>query len=306
MPCYRPLSAWRPPNGGRLAFSEPWRAGHGFTPLEVPCGQCIGCRLEYSRVWALRCMHEAGFHEQNCFVTLTYSPEALPANGTLVKAHFQDFMKRLRERIKPHRVRYFHCGEYGEKLGRPHYHALFFGYDFPDKTLWQKRGSFSVWRSALLEECWSHGQCEIGSLTFQSAAYVARYVVKKVTGDAAAVHYSVVDADGVVTLRLPEYVTMSRNPGIGSTWSLRYMARAIERGFIWVNGVKSGIPRYYLDQFHQFSVARGDRRALGEYQERVEVRALSRSEDNTVERLADREEVTSRRVERLFRKVGSS
>lgn len=133
-----------------------------FTPsrgakfIQLPCGQCIGCRLAHSRDWATRCVHEAHMHDHNCFITLTYSPENLPEGGTLVRKHFTDFMKRLRKALSVDdiSIRFFGCGEYGSKLERPHYHAIIFGYDFPDKTL-HKAGRFNLFRSSLLERCWT-------------------------------------------------------------------------------------------------------------------------------------------------------
>ncbi len=187
-------------------------------------------------------MHEASGHEANAFITLTYSDEFLPPGGSLVKADFQLFMKRLRKAIAPDRVRFFHCGEYGAELSRPHYHALLFGHDFSDKVLWADRGSGPVWRSSLLERLWPYGLSEIGSVTFESAAYVARYVTKKVTGRLADDYY-VDRSTGVV--REPEYATMSRRPGIGHAWLERFHGDVYPSDEVISRGRSAKPPRYY-------------------------------------------------------------
>ena len=119
----------------------------------MPCGQCIGCRLERSRQWAIRCVHEASLWPDNCFVTLTFDDDNIISSGSLVKADFQKFMKRLRKRFGKG-VRYFHCGEYGDLLGRPHHHACLFNFSFPDRYLWSSSGGVNLYRSPTLEELW--------------------------------------------------------------------------------------------------------------------------------------------------------
>ena len=137
MPCYSPLTAYKgkSTDSGKMCLSFKRSEGlfGSFSAINLPCGQCIGCRLERSRQWAVRCMHEASLHDENSFLTLTYSDENLPPGGSLHLPDFQNFMKRLRKSIAPKRVRFYHCGEYGDILSRPHYHALLFGYDFDDR-----------------------------------------------------------------------------------------------------------------------------------------------------------------------------
>lgn len=193
MPCYSPLDAWRPdPSTGskKLIFVyHPARCAGPTPDLQVPCGQCVGCRLERSRQWAVRCVHEASLYTDNCFVTLTYNDDFLPEDRSLHYRHFQLFMKRLRKRHGDG-VRFYMCGEYGEKQGRPHYHACLFNFRFSDMRLWQERNGVKLYRSAELERLWPFGFCSVGEVTFESAAYVARYIMKKVTGDAAESHYT--------------------------------------------------------------------------------------------------------------------
>ena len=146
--------------------------------------------------------------DRNCFVTLTYNDEHLPANGSLNKRDITLFLKRLRKRYGKG-IRYYQCGEYGELLSRPHHHAILFNHDFEDKQLWSVRGGVRLYRSASLEQLWPYGYSTIGDVTFESAAYVARYVVKKITGEREGEHYRG---------KMPEFATMSRRPGIGRGW----------------------------------------------------------------------------------------
>jgi len=253
MPCYFPLQAWRTGRLGSadraIVFKRPKVESADMFPLKLPCGQCVGCRLERSRQWAVRCMHEASLYERNCFITLTYDDAHSPDDGGLVQADFQKFMKRLRKDANRSGIRYFHCGEYGDRYGRPHYHACLFDYDFDDKVHFRTtpRGDV-LYRSPVLERLWPYGHSMIGSVTFESAAYVARYVMKKVTGKAADEHY-VDKSTGV--LREPEYVTMSRGSksigtgGIGKGWFQKYKLDINPRDYAVVRGVKQRPPRYY-------------------------------------------------------------
>lgn len=237
-----------------MACYHPWQRDlKDGLRQRLPCGQCIGCRLERSRQWAVRMMHEASLHDENCFVTLTYDDMHLPLDGSLDKTAFPVFMRKLRKRgVK---ARYFHCGEYGER-GRPHYHACIFGFSFPDKVPWTSRNGIPVHRSALLEECWSAGLSEIGSLTFESAAYVARYVTKKITGSQAAKHYERVDPfTGEMYQLEPEFATMSRNPGIGRGWFEKFGSEVFPHDEVIVRGVPARPPRYYDQQLSEDDLA---------------------------------------------------
>lgn len=245
MPCFSPLQGFRGVNGG-LTFARHLSTG---LPMQTTCGRCIGCRLERSRQWAVRCMHEASLYEDNCFITLTYSDDYLPAFGSLEVRAFQLFMKRLRRRVD-RKVRFYHCGEYGDELGRPHYHALLFGMDFADKYPWAERSGNVAWRSADLESLWKFGQSEIGSVTFESAAYVARYITKKITGKAAEDHYRRVDVlTGEISQIQPEYSTMSRRPGIGRGWIEKFVSDVYPSDEVISRGRPAKPPRYYDSYF---------------------------------------------------------
>ena len=252
MPCYHPIKAYRSKaltvNGKRsLVFNQKDSTGD---VLEIPCGQCIGCRLERSRQWAVRISNEASLYDQNCFITLTYAPEYLPEGGSLVLEHFQKFLKRLRKKYGKS-IRFFHCGEYGEQLGRPHYHACILNFDFPDKYHYRTtaRGD-RIFRSPSLEQLWPFGNSEIGTVTFESAAYVARYCTKKVTGSLAENHYSRLDAEtGEIIQLKPEYVTMSRRPGIGAPWLEKFSRDVYNHDLMVSRGHVMRPPRFYDNRF---------------------------------------------------------
>ncbi len=251
MACYSPLRGYRAratnPSGRRAVVFNSKEGFHDL-PVNLPCGQCTGCRLERSRQWAIRCMHEASQYNDNCFITLTYDDDNLPANNSLDKTAFPKFMRRLRKKFKHQRIRYYHAGEYGDQFGRPHYHACIFNLDFPDKTPWSLRGDQQVYRSALLEKLWPYGNSEIGSVTFESAAYVARYIMKKVLGDETAktLRYEHTNTTtGEITRQQPEYATMSRRPGIGKNWFDKYRCEVYAADSVIMRGKEMKPPRYY-------------------------------------------------------------
>lgn len=189
-------------------------------------------------------MHEASQHDQNCFLTLTYSIP--PEGGSLDRTAFPRFVRSLRKRYAGRKFKYFHCGEYGELMLRPHYHALLFGFDFSDKTAWRiSPAGHQQYRSAELEKLWPHGFSSIGALTFETAAYTARYCTKKVNGDQAATHYR-----GLV----PEFMTCSK--GIGASWLARYGAETYRDDSVVVRGFEQRPPRYYDKQYVQADPAR--------------------------------------------------
>lgn len=248
MPCFHPLQGWRSRNlneSGKRSIVFNRTDGYADLPVEIPCGQCIGCRLERSRQWAIRCVHEASLYDDNCFITLTYSDEHLPADRSLNLRHYQLFMKRLRKKYGSN-IRFFHCGEYGEKFGRPHYHACLFNFDFTDKILFKNHNDNRLYTSASLDELWPYGYGIIGSVTFDSAAYVARYIMKKVTGDKSTDHYQHInEATGEVSTIKPEYTTMSRRPGIGKGWYEKYKSDVYPCDNVVLNGKKLVPPKFY-------------------------------------------------------------
>lgn len=285
------------PNGKRpVVFS----LSEAYTdlPIKVPCGQCIGCRLEKSRQWAIRCLHEASLYSHNCFITLTYDEIHLPPNESVDLRHFQLFMKRLRKKYSGS-IRYYHCGEYGTKNNRPHYHAIIFNHDFKDKQLHTVINKNNLYISKELQTLWPFGYSSIGDVTFKSAAYVARYILKKVTGPQAKEHYLHINkTTGQITQRKPEYTTMSRRPGIGADWLKKYKTDVYPEDLIVINGIKMKPPKYYDKQFEidspkDYQKMRAKRKQTGARQ----------APNNTPERLEVREIIQEKRLEKLPRNL---
>ena len=223
-------------------------------------------------------------HDENSFITLTFSQ--MPKDGSLHTADFQKFMKRLRKFIAPGKVRYFHCGEYGDQLQRPHHHACLFGYDFPDKVLHSQKNGTRLYTSPILSTLWPFGWAIIGDVTFESAAYVARYCVKKITGK---------DAPGYYGTRKPPYTTMSRKPGIGSSWLERFKADVYPDDHVVIRDGKICRPPKYYDKYLEET-------APAEYKQIRKVRLLTHDDENsTLDRLAVREQVQLLKMEQLKR-----
>lgn len=305
--CYEPLTAYRAKrlneNGKRpVVFNR----NSGFTDMElqIPCGKCLACQLKRARTWAIRCMHEAQLHQDNIFITLTYSPENLPPGKTLVKSDFQKFMKRLRKkfpRSKGDSIRYYMCGEYGGKNKRPHYHAILFNFDFPDKVFWRFNGrNDKIHRSEILEALWPQGFSEIGSVTMESAGYVARYVQKKVFGEEGFQEYNDIDYEtGEITNeRVPEYSASSKRPAIGKEWYERYKTDIYNKDFFTFNGVKFKAPRYY-DNLYELENPSHMRKIKNER----EVKAKQYHSELDSERLEDMKYVKTRQTKSLIRSM---
>lgn len=301
MQCFYPLSAWQT-HSGDIHFYP--KGSEGKAPrdsnyrreLVLPCGQCIGCRVSRSSDWATRCMHESSLHDENSFLTLTYDDDHLPHQGQLVYPHFQDFMKRLRYRVgKP--LRFYMCGEYGENFDRPHFHAILFGHAFYDDRLLLKRtDSGSLYSSAFLDSVWKFGMCSVGDVTFDSAAYVARYVVKKVTGKNADEHYTRVDGmTGEVYQKVPEFSRMSlQNGGIGAGWLDKFSSDVINSGAVMNYNVARSVPRYYTRMLEERSDYARDLLDLTRA-ERGKLRAIEPN-SNSYERMRVREEVAKAKI----------
>jgi len=303
MPCFHPVTAWKskiPNASGKHSLVFVKDKGLACSELQIPCNGCIGCRLDRSRAWAIRIMHERQFHDLSCFLTLTYDPLHVPQDGSLDKRDFQLFMKRLRKYHAKHngsaKIKFFHCGEYGENLERPHYHAILFGIDFADKRPHSKnkRGD-SIFVSKTLDEIWGLGHCWIGQTTHESAGYVARYCLKKVTGERALEHYKRVNTETGEIYRLqPEYITCSH--GIGLKFYEQYRDQLFRRDATVVRGKEAPLPKYY------------DRKLEAENPDLLEQiklkrkkRALKNKENNTRERLLVREVVKQAQTSTLSR-----
>lgn len=311
--CYNPRLAFVNPDGGRPIFTK-YRWSHfvheatGFKPptfekirsqypslfgkpLKMPCGKCEACRLEQARERAVRCMHEfKSSGSVGAFLTLTYAES--PPDGSYRERDVVLFVKKLRKALGGKKIKTFGCAEYGDKGGRPHYHLLVFGFDFPDRYYWRgssEHGSGHVsYRSPLLEELWTLGHSELGSLTYNSASYVARYTQKKCKKK--------VD-NGL----LPEKaVCVSRRPGIGAKYFEQYKDDFYNIDAVIVNpgDAPQGIPRYYdrlleRDDPERFAQIKLDR----------ELKRPQNEPENSPDRMSVRKRVHQETIKRLRRSL---
>lgn len=264
MACTSPLKGYRAqfpnPETGKYSMVFSPRAGYPALPIDVPCGQCMKCRIEKSRQWAIRMHHEGQQHEENCFITLTYDEKHLPADYCLNIKHFQDFMKRLRKHYGPQTkhttnktIRFYHCGEYGDDNRRPHYHSILFGHQFEDKKPYRKsKKGYLLYKSEILTKIWGKGLCDIGEFTFDSAGYCAQYITKKITGDTAKEHYAYLHPDtNKIVQQTPEYSSMSRRPGIGKDWYDQYGTQTYNNDYVVIKGRKMKPPKFYDTQIEK-------------------------------------------------------
>lgn len=351
MPCYHPITAYRPRDGGKLLFQD----GRGDADqIQIPCGQCRGCRRKRAQGWAIRCVHEARTHKHNCYITLTYNDEHVPVG--LKHEHFQKFMSRLiaslhreiKQREKraappvggqrlvsqrqetatslPSRplagsggtggrqnpraflwdpcevstsqsarrkkrasrrlhVGYYMCGEYGERTGRPHFHALLFGIDFSDKRLLKITKGHRLYESETLTKLWGMGHASVGDASFESARYISEYILKKWTGDKKNTYQVTDPVTGEVVEIQKEYNAMSKRPGVGSGY-LRKYGDYLAHGWVIHQNVKLPPPRYYDKWF-----ATHDPKQWEEVQHQRYLLQLQQIQHHTPERLAVAEAV---------------
>lgn len=311
MQCFHP---WKPP------------AALGLPPTTtLICGQCVACRLRKSTEWATRCMHEAKCHPWNIWVTLTYTDENLPQryftgqyhpltakpvySGTLYKRHMQAFYRAFRKALKKdlpirheNQLRYYYAGEYGEKYRRPHYHACLFGVDLYDKKHYSNTAAgYELFTSETLSKLWPHGLHTISALTWETAAYTARYAMKKITGQKQEEHYKVINREtGEIIILEPEFNDMSRNPGIGYTWYERYKKSVYmeKRIGVRVRGNITPPPRYYDKLLQRQNPTLYDRVKRRRFMEN-----LDKAANHTAARLEAEEVITKQKIKTLKQKL---
>lgn len=293
--------------------------------LEIPCGKCIGCRLEYSRQWANRCMLELQYHESAYFVTLTYDDYHLPINyypdsetgeampsQTLRKRDLQLFFKRLRKKFGEG-IRFFAAGEYGSETLRPHYHAIIFGLKLDDLVVYKQKRNFTYYNSRTLDKLWSvnlgsprapnydpFGYAVVAPVTWESCAYTARYVMKKLKGEEAQYY-----EDFALE---PPFTLMSRKPGIAHQW---YVDHPDYRDYDYINistetgGRKFRPPKYFdylfdldLDNQEESAIIKADRRRKAERAREIKLATTSLS---YLDYLAVQEHVLDDRLKKLIR-----
>lgn len=272
MACFHPLPAWRTKNGDVTLSKE--KADTEL--LRLPCGGCLGCRLDRARQWAIRCKLEAHDHTTSAFLTLTYDDRWLPP--TLQKQHLSRFIKRLREHLRrsaARHVRHFSAGEYGEINGRPHYHALVFGLSTADRRA--------------VDQAWSLGFTHIADLTDAAINYVAGYNSKKIGWRRTDHREERVHPDtGEIYTYQPPFILMSRRPGIGHSarrWPHSWRDHAIHKG------KPVPAPRYLHSAWEQHATPE-DIEAL-EYEKHIH--KINNANNSTAERLKAKEKITEQR-----------
>lgn len=288
MPCTCPMDAYPAPPWAadrRPVFSAS-KSYSGAKAFRIPCGQCMGCRIDRSRDWATRCFLESKMHECSWFVTPTYAPEHLPADLSVSVRTHQLFMKRVRFRFGDG-IRFLGVGEYGGVHRRPHYHTLLFGLDLSDAVEWSRPGRDVLYRSPEMEKLWPYGQILCGRVTHESAAYVARYCIKKVRsgGDDSVYEREAVDPVSGEVRRWrvrPEFLVASRRPGLGDAWFRKFASDCFPSDFLVVDGKRVSVPRYFAGKLSEVEKSR----VVCERKRRAAVHA----ENNTERRLMTRHE----------------
>lgn len=243
MQCIKPLNAYRTPVG--VFFAEQKCKGHDYTQIKIACGRCHGCRLSRSYQWSIRITHEAQLHKENSFITLTIDDEKIKDNEYLaITLNYEEIKKFYKKLRKKYKIRHFTAGEYGEKNGRAHYHACIFGKDWKNEKD-TYRIDKNMWGNKTLDKIWGYGKVGIAELNQTTAAYVARYNMKKITGRNAKQHYEVIIAEtGEIIEREPEMLHMSCRPAIGLDW-LRMYWQDVKDGMVVMNGKRIIAPKYY-------------------------------------------------------------
>lgn len=271
MSCYRPMyGAYQglndagKPSYKILGAGAKWDGHPMYHPKDIgiPCGHCIGCRLDKSRQWADRMMLELDHSKTAVFVTLTYDNDHVPIgmidpNGvpvyTLCKRDVQLWLKRLRKYLPDKHIRYYIAGEYGPKTLRPHYHGIIFGLDLSDifGLVQYGKNAFgqNYYTSPWFEKLWKCGYVSIAPVSWQTCAYVSRYVTKKLSGDAAG-YYAANNIE-------PEFAVMSLKPGIGGYFAVDH-PELLGKTYQYIddpNGVrhvnKVATPKYLLSKLEQ-------------------------------------------------------
>lgn len=283
-PAVNAMTCYKPVNVPKRGFQD--------LRVDVPCGRCLGCRIDRRRAWQARLLDEAQLHERKVFVTLSYDDAHLPLHGSLVKRHAQLWQKRLRKARPNDKIRFFTVGEYGDTTRRAHYHSLVFGTDFPDMRRHSKSGDHALYVSAELDALWGLGHCWIGTVTADSCGYVASYVVKKLNGAAAEERYSTLDPlTGEIHQLEPEFAIMSRRPGIGSGWYSEFKDDVFPVDRKVIKGRQVRPPPYYFDKLKR------ENPELAEELKRKRKAAMRQHKaDSTPERLSVREEVAEAKL----------
>lgn len=321
--CYHEITAWQAKPefqktlGKKPIFTNP--KDPRYQEIKIPCGQCIGCRLAYSRDWATRIALEAQkTPERNWFLTLTYAPEFLPIsqkilketgeiieNETLIPKDLSNFIKKLRRNREYHHgdtaIKFYGCGEYGDKGGRPHYHVCLMNMTLLSEEVepWFLNASGQqIYKSETIQKIWGKGIISAGEVTWESAAYVARYMLKKQKGKSAETQ----KAMG----KEIEFTRMSRRPGIAAGVSPEELKKIYQTDQIIIPGKKPKKvkpPKYYDKLFdltapEEYEKIKAKRKEAAIHAREIQLLKTSLSEENY---LKTKEEIKVEQIKALKR-----
>lgn len=285
--------------------------------LPIPCGKCMYCRIKKSREWAARAYHENQLYinpdtqeSESCFLTFTYDDESLHklcelheddegnSSYSLDSKYFSKFIKNFRRQLDYHydkkKIRYLYCGEYGPGTLRPHYHMLCFGFNPPDKVHYKTvtRGTkkYRYYNSEFINRIWGNGYVVVGEVTYESAAYCARYVTKKYCNDKNHTYYYG---------REPEFARMSNKPGLGSDWFDKYNSDIYTQDIVVLpNGGKLKPPRYYDTKLKNLDPSRFE-----QIKNDRQVGIEKYKHETTWKRLKTKEKCYQRKYDKLIRNI---
>lgn len=207
--------------------------------MKVPCGKCLSCRIAKQKEWATRIIHEKNYHSDSMFLCLTYDDEHLPIYGSLVKKDLQKWFKRLRKKWKNKKIKYLACGEYGEEEYRPHYHVILFGLGAQHLDT----RVYNCGHIIYYDDTWPMGHIHAGSVSYNSARYVIKYIHKK--HDKNQYIRKIIADYGTYWLHLQKPFQL-QSQGLGLQFILDNQKQIIENMKITINGVPVMLPRYYM------------------------------------------------------------
>lgn len=255
--CNFSVSAWKPPQGRVRFTAPPITTAHQFEAIKVPCGRRLGCQQARAKAWAFRCRLEWVEHQDSCWATITYSDKYKPP--TLSRQHLAAYIKRLRSREANRVIRFFACGEYGERTKRPHYHIILFGLSRLTPSI---------------SEAWGMGNVQVDTLTPKAINYVAGYCAKKIGYHDSVVRDRVDPNTGECYTYQPPFLQMSRKPGIAS--AARQHTRSW-RDYAIADGNKTAVPRY----LHEAHLSTLNEEELATLKQEKKERAVQLQADGT-------------------------
>lgn len=233
MKCADPILCYTNDNGNRIFrhFSLADQFVKTHHQKVFPCGKCLQCRKQKSRILAQRCVLHASMYEQNCFLTLTYDEKKEGYHNEFQYEDIQKFKKNLQRQCWYHnkkRIQIFNVHEYG-KNGKKHWHLVVFNHDFPDKTIYTKKNGIPIYTSKKLKLLWPHGFNTIGDVTEASAMYQSQYMEKDFKNNN-------------VTSKKKSH---SKHSGIGKPYFQKHYKQLLQLGYITISGNKMPLPRYF-------------------------------------------------------------